>query len=161
MHELLGDRAPWYVTGPLLGLIVVAVTASINQRLGVLGGFSAVVERLDGRAATLSWKAWFLGGVVLGSAAFGALGGGWQTSGGYGWLSDTFTGGWAVLVPVALLLAGLLIGFGAKMAGGCTSGNGLCGCSFVQPASFVATGTFMATAIASSFVLRWLTGGGW
>jgi hypothetical protein len=66
VHDLLQDRAPWYVIGPLLGLVVVAVTALMNERMGVLGGFSAVVERVDGRAKRLPWKAWFLIGVVLG-----------------------------------------------------------------------------------------------
>jgi uncharacterized membrane protein YedE/YeeE len=159
--ELFQDRGPWYVTGPLLGLVVVAVMALLNQRLGVVGGFAAVVERLDGRADRLAWKAWFLFGIVLGGLLFGVLGGGWQTDGDYGWLTETFTGSWSVLVPVGLLLAGTLIGFGARMARGCTSGNGLAGCSLAQPSSFAATATFMGTAIAASFVIRWLTGGGW
>ena len=53
---------------------------------------------------------------------------------GYGWLTDTFTGDarW-VIVPM-LLVAGVLIGFGAKTAGGCTSGNGLSGNAILSPA---------------------------
>jgi uncharacterized membrane protein YedE/YeeE len=57
-----------------------------------------------------------------------------------------------------LASGGVLIGLGAKTAGGCTSGNGLSGCSFGSPASFVATGTFMATAVGTAFLLRWLLG---
>jgi uncharacterized membrane protein YedE/YeeE len=57
-----------------------------------------------------------------------------------------------------LVGAGVLIGFGAKTAGGCTSGNGLGGCSTGSPAGFAATGTFMGVAIAGTFVLRWLFG---
>jgi uncharacterized protein len=74
-------------------------------------------------------------------------------------LTRTFTGGWAVLVPVVLIVAGVLIGFGAKTAGGCTSGNGLAGCSLGSPASMAATATFFSTAIGVSFVLRWLGAG--
>ncbi|HEY2637044.1 MAG TPA: YeeE/YedE thiosulfate transporter family protein, partial [Solirubrobacteraceae bacterium] len=61
------------------------------------------------------------------------------------------------VVAILLLVGGGLIGYGAKTAGGCTSGNGLGGCSLGSPASFVATGTFMALAVGFSFVIRWLT----
>jgi uncharacterized membrane protein YedE/YeeE len=61
-----------------------------------------------------------------------------------------------VAVGGLLLLAGVLIGFGAKLAGGCTSGNGIGGCSAGSPASFAATATFMGTAIAASFLISWL-----
>ena len=47
-----------------------------------------------------------------------------------------------------LVGAGVLIGFGAKTAGGCTSGNGLSGNAILSPAALVATGTFFGTAIA-------------
>ena len=51
-----------------------------------------------------------------------------------------------------LAVAGALIGFGAKTAGGCTSGNGLSGNAVLSPASLVATGTFFGTAILVSFL---------
>ena len=66
------DNAPaWYVIGPLLGLIVVGVLATINQRVGVLGGVSDVVERALGRRESLGWKAWFFLGVILGGMVIG------------------------------------------------------------------------------------------
>jgi uncharacterized membrane protein YedE/YeeE len=48
----------------------------------------------------------------------------------------------------------VLVGYGAKLAGGCTSGNGLSGTSALSPASLAATATFFATAIAVSFVIE-------
>ena len=60
-------------------------------------------------------------------------------------------------LPVVLVLAGVAIGYGAKAAGGCTSGNGLGGCATGSRASLTATGTFMATAIGLSFLLRAVT----
>jgi uncharacterized membrane protein YedE/YeeE len=56
-----------------------------------------------------------------------------------------------------LVAGGVLIGFGAKSAGGCTAGNGLSGTSHGSPASFVSMGTFMASAIVVSFVIEGLT----
>jgi uncharacterized protein len=153
--DFFADRAPWFVTGPLIGLCVVGLLALINRRLGVLGGFSAVVERATGRTGELGWRGAFLLGVVGGGLLFALLAGSFGEGGGYGWLSRTFDG---ALVGPILVAAGVLIGFGAKTAGGCTSGNGLSGCSFGSPASFVATGTFMGTAVATAFLARAVLG---
>ncbi len=154
--ELLADRPPWYVAGPCIGLVAVLLLATINGRLGVLGGYSDAVERVARRAPALGWRAWFLVGIVAGAVLFAAAGGGWQAGESYGWLSRAFTGQASLVVPAALFAAGALIGYGAKTAGGCTSGNGLGGCGLGSPASFAATATFMATAIATAFVTSWV-----
>ena len=73
---------------------------------------------------------------------------------GYGWLTQTFHGSSRVWIAPILLVAGGLIGYGAKLAGGCTSGNGLSGLGALSPASAVATATFFGTAIAVSFVIK-------
>lgn len=154
MAELLLSRPPWFVIGALLGLTVVGVLATLNQRLGAVGGFSAVFERASGRSQVLGWKAWFLFGIVGGALAFRLLAGAPTAGAGYGWLTRTFTGDQVWLVGALLLGGGALIGFGAKLAGGCTSGNGICGTSLGSPASFAATATFMATAIGATFVIE-------
>ena len=59
--------------------------------------------------------------------------------------------------PPVLALAGLLVGFGAVWGNGCTSGHGVCGLSRLSLRSLVATGVFMATAIATVFVTRHLS----
>jgi len=64
----------------------------------------------------------------------------------------------SVLVLI-LLASGLLIGYGARWMGGCTSGHGLCGVSALAVGSVVATATFFSTAVATTFLLHWLTGG--
>ncbi len=57
-----------------------------------------------------------------------------------------------------LLLAGLLVGFGARLGAGCTSGHGICGLSRLSPRSLIATLCFMATGFATVFVVRHLIG---
>ena len=57
------------------------------------------------------------------------------------------------------VIAGLLVGFGAVMGSGCTSGHGVCGISRGSARSIVATMTFMATAFVTVFVLRHVVGG--
>jgi len=53
-----------------------------------------------------------------------------------------------------LALAGLLVGFGAVWGNGCTSGHGVCGLSRLSMRSLVATAVFMATAMATVFLIR-------
>jgi hypothetical protein len=158
MQGVLGTRPAWYVLGPLLGLVVLGLLAAINERFGVLGGYSNVVERVTRRSPVLGWKGWLLVGVLGGSLVFRLVAGSGAIFDGYGWLTRTFSGALGdVAVGALLLLAGVLIGFGAKTAGGCTSGNGLGGCSAGSAASFSATATFMGVAIAVSFLLKAVT----
>jgi uncharacterized protein len=61
--------------------------------------------------------------------------------------------------PRALLaLAGVLVGFGTALGGGCTSGHGVCGLARLSIRSLVATLVFLVVAIATTFVLRHLLG---
>jgi uncharacterized membrane protein YedE/YeeE len=150
---MLHDQLAWYIGGPILGLCVVAIRLLLNERLGITGGYTEVVERVGRRSLVFGWRGWFLIGLVAGAAVFALIAGGPDFHG-YGWLTDTFHGGWQVLVAVLLLVAGVLIGFGARTAGGCTSGNGLSGSAMASPASFAATATFFGTAIAVSFLIE-------
>jgi uncharacterized membrane protein YedE/YeeE len=154
--ELLQERPAWFVLGPLIGLVVIGLLATINQRIGVLGGYSNVLERVTGRTPSLGWKSYFLFGVLGGSLVWRLLAGHSTVHHGYGWLTRTFHDHQTLVVGAFLVGAGALIGFGAKLAGGCTSGNGLGGCSAGSPASFTATGTFIAVAIGASFAIRGL-----
>jgi len=54
---------------------------------------------------------------------------------------------------VILFAGGVLVGFGTRLAGGCSSGHGLSGCGRLRPVSFLATAVFFGTAVAVSFLL--------
>ncbi len=73
------------------------------------------------------------------------------------------TGAWpAVDVPVSILaviVGGVIVGFGAMLGSGCTSGHGVCGLARLSPRSAVAVATFMATAFATVFLVRHVLGG--
>ena len=157
MIDVLADRAPWYVVGACLGLVVVGVMAFLGERVGAVGGFSDVVDRATRRSSALGWRGWFLLGIVAGSALFVLLGGSTPPADAYGWATRALDGQAAFLAAPVLFGAGALIGYGAKTAGGCTSGNGLCGSALGSPASLVATATFMATAVGLAFVLEAVT----
>jgi len=157
VQDFLLDRPAWYVIGILIGLVTVGLFAVINGRIGVVGGYSSVLERFGGRGDRLAWKAWFLFGVIGGALLFRLLAGSSTVGDGYGWLTRSFGSQSYVAVGGLLLVGGSLIGLGAKVAGGCTSGNGLGGSSVGSLASLVATATFMATAIAVSFAIGAVT----
>jgi hypothetical protein len=152
--EPLLDRPPFFVGGIAIGLVVVLMLAAINQRLGVSGGFSEVVERVGRRNFDFSWRSWFLFGIVGGGVLFAVVAGGRTVGDGYGWLTRAF--GSEIAVGAVLVVGGALIGYGSKVAGGCTSGHGISGNAFASPASIVSTMTFMATAIATAFFTDWL-----
>lgn len=58
-----------------------------------------------------------------------------------------------------MIVAGLLVGFGAAYGGGCTSGHGVCGLARLSLRSLVSTVIFMGTGFATVFVMRHVIGG--
>jgi uncharacterized protein len=150
---LLHPQLAWYVAGPVLGLCVVACRLLFNGRLGVTGGYSEIIGRLRAGQLTFDWRGWFALGIVVGGGLFALVSGGPDFHG-YGWLTANLHGSAQIVIGPILVAAGLLIGFGAKLAGGCTSGNGLSGSAMFSPSALAATATFFATAIAVSFLIK-------
>src|SRR5438034_6822482 len=112
-------RCPWYIAGPLLGLLIVAFRVAVNRPFAALGGYIDLAEHAL-RPSRLGFSAFVLAGTVLGGALFGIS-------------SDTHAASlYAGLLPGEpalqigiLAVAGLVMGIGARTAGGCTSGHGL------------------------------------
>ena len=154
MLDWLPSRLPWWIAGPGVGLCVVALYTIANLRLGVSGSWLQVLSVARRRRPAEPWRLWFLGGLFAGVAAAAVLGD--FHLHGYGTLGDHLPA-W-LLVPV-LLAGGVAIGYGARWAGGCTSGHGISGCSARSPASFVTTAVFFGVAVAVTLVVHVLTGG--
>jgi uncharacterized membrane protein YedE/YeeE len=150
---MLHHQLPWFVGGPIMGLCVVAFRLLLNARLGVTGGYTALLDAITRRVEGVDWRALFFAGIVVGGLVFAVVAGGPDFHG-YGWLTQAFDGAQRWLLAPILLASGVLIGFGAKTAQGCTSGNGLGGASLLSPASLVATATFFGTAIVVSFAIK-------
>jgi hypothetical protein len=142
---MLHSQLPWFIGGPVLGLCVVAMRWLMNERLGVMGAWTDVVNTVAAKRLSFGPFGWMLLGLIAGGAAFALIAGGPDFHG-YGWLTDTFDS--ALVVAAILFACGVLIGLGTKIAGGCTSGNGLSGNAMASPASLVATITFFVTGIA-------------
>jgi uncharacterized protein len=155
MIDLVSVPLPWYVVGPLMGLIVAGLYMVTNKHLGISGAYVQVVDFARGRPIE-TWRLWFLAGTAAGAGVVSMLAGYPQTGLGYGTLGAYLS---LPLLAVTLFGGGILIGFGARWAGACTSGHGLTGCATRSRGSMAAVATFMVTAIACTFLLRFLTGG--
>lgn len=155
MLHVLPQQLPWWVAGPAIGLCVVALYGVANLKLGVSGGWLQLVNAAQGKPVVEPWRLWFTGGLVVGAIGAALLG---SASGlhGYGALSRAVPA--SALVPL-LLVVGILIGYGARWAGGCTSGHGISGCSAGSPESFAATATFFGVAVATTLLLHAVSGG--
>ena len=154
MTDVLPAQLPWWVAGPGIGLCVVALYALAGVKLGVSGGWLQLVALLERRPMNEPWRLWFVGALIVGAGLASALGTGHVS--GYGALSDALP---APVLAVVLLAVGVLIGYGARWAGGCTSGHGISGCSAGSPESLAATSTFFGVAIVVTLVVHLLSGG--
>ena len=157
MFDVLPDRVPWYIVGPSLGLLIVALFMLANQPLGASGAYVQTMGLFRRRSDVAVWRVWYFVGMFAGGLIVTqVLRTGSEIRSGYDAMRDVFP----LTVVIPLVFAGAtVLGYGAAMAGGCTSGHGLCGTAQRSPASFTVTATFMTTAIATTFVMRVLTGG--
>jgi uncharacterized protein len=146
----------WYIAGPLIGLTVAGMFAVTNQPLGASGTYAQLSDKVLSRPVKEPWRLWFMLGVILGAAVYGALSNGDSWTWAYGELGKVLS---RPVLLVVLLSGGLLMGVGARWAGGCTSGHGLCGTASRSPASFAATGAFFVTAVVVTQLVHLLTGG--
>jgi len=131
----------------LLGGILIGVGVSaLYGGIGRIAGITGVVAGLaDSVRDEISWRLLFLAGLVVGGLVLLIA-----APQSFGTVDRS--------LPV-LILAGLLVGYGARLGGGCTSGHGVCGNSRLSPRSMVATAIFMATGGFVVFVTNHLLGG--
>ena len=122
----------------MIGLAV-ALMMLLNGRLagisGIVGGL--LVPKADG----VIWRLAFVAGLVLGALAYILVSGGPLTV-------DVLAS------PPAILIGGLLVGFGTRMGSGCTSGHGLCGLALLSRRSAAATAVSFGVAMLTVFLTR-------
>ena len=157
MFDVLPDRLPWFIGGPILGLLIVAMFALANQPLGASGAYVQTAGLIRRRGNVALWRVWYFLGMFLGGVLVTqVLRTGSEVRSGYDALREAFP----LWATIPLVFGGAtLLGYGAALAGGCTSGHGMCGTAQRSPASLAVTCTFMATAVVTTFVLSALTGG--
>jgi uncharacterized protein len=132
----------------LIGGMLIGLSASMLLLCdGKIAGVSGIVAGMLSPAKhdTL-WRVVFIAGLLIG-----------------GFLLRVFSPQiFAISIPRswgALILAGLLVGFGTRLGNGCTSGHGVCGLSRGARRSLIATITFIATGAVTVYVINHLLGG--
>jgi uncharacterized membrane protein YedE/YeeE len=129
------------IGGALIGL----ASALLMLLIGRIAGISGIVgEALIGGSDS-SWRIAFIAGLIAAPLLAALTGASIPTP----HMPDS----WVVIIA-----AGLLVGFGTRLGGGCTSGHGICGIARISPRSITATAIFMAIAIMVVFVTRHVIG---
>jgi uncharacterized membrane protein YedE/YeeE len=128
------------VGGALMGLAASLLLWTHGKPAGIAGVYGGALESGPDRGFRFS----FLAGLVTSGFLV------------YRLFPNAVSGGSGA--PLGLvLLAGLLVGFGARLGGGCTSGHGICGLSRLSRRSMAATAVFMAMGVVTACAVRhWL-----
>ncbi len=125
--------------GALIGTAaggLVLLNGRIAGISGILGGL------LRPRPGDVAWRAAFLLGLLAAPLTYR--------------LAAPLPGSRIDAAWPVLVMAGLLVGFGTRLGGGCTSGHGICGLSRLSPRSMAAVAVFMTSAVATVFVTHHL-----
>jgi len=171
------DVWPWWVGGPLIGLYVIVFLLAKNRLLSASSTFQFVTDRLlrplfvkkDTSREWLTgsmapddpepnWLGLYFVGLLLGGAVATLLAGTFAADPLLAGMASAYPGGVGRQAAV-LAFAGLLIGFGTRMGGGCTSGHCIVGVSGLQKPSIISTAVFFAAGIVVSFAVDRFVGG--
>ncbi|QFI66649.1 transmembrane protein [Sinorhizobium alkalisoli] len=128
-----------YASGLLGGMLIGLSAVILVVSNGRVAGVSGIAGRLLQGVQTATGTAFVLG-LILGPVLY-----------------RLFLGEWPAVVLVAswpiVVAGGLLVGYGSRMGSGCTSGHGVVGLARLSRRSMAAVGTFMATAVATVYLM--------
>ncbi len=136
------------------GLLIGCGVALLFVLTGLVGGMSTVYSstwswfssrpffRQPKLVNSRAWRVAYAVGLVIGAFLW------WRTMG-------PGTRVALSIPPAQLFVGGLLVGYGARLGRGCTSGHGICGLASLGRPSLLAVLTFMATAIATANLMQW------
>ena len=178
IYDLLSRPVPWYVAGPLLGLMVPVLYIVGNKAFGISSSYRHVCAAVipsklpffnyDWKSKG-SWNLKFAAGIILGGALavvftpedyqIDITPETVETLKTYGITdfsgfmpAEVFNWGELLSLPgiIILGLGGFLIGFGTRYGSGCTAGHGITGMANFQKASLIATVSFFVGGMLSA-----------
>ena len=130
------------IGGALIGLAAVLLMLSIGRIAGISGIFGGC---LDPGINDKGWRLAFIAGLIAAPLIGGFVG--------FPVPIPDMPANWIVIGS-----GGLLVGFGSRLGGGCTSGHGVCGIARLSARSIAATAVFMGVAIAVVALTRHVVG---
>lgn len=135
------EFTPWIA---LAGGILIGLSAMLMLIFnGRIAGISGIIGNLvSSQGHDFDWRLAFSVGLIGGAFAFLQLA-----------PEAALTIHIEAGLPM-MMLAGFVVGLGTKLGRGCTSGHGVCGIGRVSPRSLTATGTFMAAAFVTVYIVR-------
>ncbi|HEX4998941.1 MAG TPA: YeeE/YedE thiosulfate transporter family protein [Terriglobia bacterium] len=169
MRLILHNLEPihWALAGAGVAFVTLALLVVANRRLGISTGLEDICSlalpapyfRRSAVAAGRGWRLPLLAGLVIGGFLSAVWGGGWAPIWGMG-IFDEVIGLGHFGKLVWMFIGGLFIGFGTRLAGGCTSGHGIFGLSNLERPSVLSTISFMVAGIVTTnviyrFVFHW------
>jgi len=156
---------PFWLSGLAIGLLVVLFAWIAGKAFGVSSSYGSVCGIVSkstffkNKPFGERWRRWFLLGFPLGGLLSAALAGRLHPTFQIGTFETLF--GESLPVKAGVLLAGgFLIGYGARWAGGCTSGHAITGLAQGSRSSLIATIGFFAAGVVVTQVLFALLAGG-
>jgi uncharacterized protein len=178
--EFLSQPWPWYVSGPLIGLMVPAMLIFSNKRFGISSSLRHLCAIIPNKNPFFNydwrkeggWNLVFAAGIILGGFVGGVLLRGPEpvmiaaaTQADIAQLGVRLDGelmplslfSWQNLFTlpgfILMVVGGFLVGFGARYADGCTSGHGITGTAMLQPMSFIALIGFFVGGLFTTHLL--------
>ena len=152
MRLILNDlpAMPWAAAGAIIAAVTLVLLVVANRRLGLSSGLEDMCSLVlpapyFRRASVRSGRVWrfpLLAGLVLGGFLSAVLGGGWAPTWDLGRFDSVIALGPAGKLAW-MFVGGLFIGFGTRLANGCTSGHGIFGLSNFEWPSLMSTLSFM------------------
>ncbi|MCL7743628.1 YeeE/YedE family protein [Guyparkeria hydrothermalis] len=155
---------PPVLAGALIALLAFGQRWLADQPLSCSTGFANLATWLRPgaqRDRDGDWRVVFLLGIVLGGLLAALTDGApaWQgTAAEFGRFYSALVPDSSIGSAVWWLVGGLMIGLGARLAGGCTSGHTIAGVAMGAPASIVASAVFFAVAVGSAQLAAWMLG---
>ena len=150
----------WVAGGAGVAAVTLCLLFLANRRLGISTGFEDACSlvfaipyfRRSSVRAGRRWRLPFVAGLAIGGFLSAMLSGGWAPTWDLGMLDQALALGPAGKLAW-MFVGGLFIGFGTRLAGGCTSGHGIFGLSNFELPSLITTISFMAGGIVTTQIL--------
>jgi uncharacterized membrane protein YedE/YeeE len=147
----------FYLTSKPLG-----VSSAFTDTCSIFSNLSFFTKNKEENGITkdskLTWRIWFLLGIPLGGLIAALTSPGpWIASLSLGELYDSVLPATPIFRIIILTLGGIMIGYGSRMAGGCTSGHSIAGLGLLNWPSLIASvGFFAGGIIMVQFLFRFL-----